>query len=84
MSKPVLIIRIPSVLKINKEHLHQMVEDIEKKLKFEYHVISFISPLDDSVQFECFNCENATNIDINNLKKYIETLKKIKRPEDII
>lgn len=72
MAKPILIVRIPLNQRKNSEKIHEnwISSDIAK----EYHVITVIDELIDSVQFECYNTNETEEVKIDDLKERLTIL----------
>lgn len=70
MAKPIFLIRVAA--DIETERSKSIATTTESKLNNEYHILvaACLSP-GSSVAFECFNAENATDIDIEEIKKLI-------------
>jgi hypothetical protein len=67
MSKAILIIRIPISAPV--DNLEDAMDMIARRLHADYHVIPVRDSSVDKLEFECYNAENATSIDIEELKQ---------------
>jgi hypothetical protein len=74
MPKPILIVRVPNNSNKSVEYLNSVFSILGKKIS-DWHVIPFICGSVDKIEFESFNSTNATDIEIEDLKK--EILKQI-------
>jgi hypothetical protein len=72
MSKPIFIVRLPFQLvqSAGKEHFERVQHDLYKKL-YDYHVLVTMDSSIEKTEFECFNATNATENDIEGLKKMV-------------
>jgi hypothetical protein len=80
MSKPIFIVKLPPQLieSAGKEHFDRVQYDLKIKL-YDYHVLVTMDSSIEKTEFECLNAINATDIDIEELKKMvINSLNKIK------
>jgi hypothetical protein len=77
MSKPIFIWRIPAhVMASNLEHFNKIAQDLQTKLS-DYHVLTMMDPLIDSVQFECYNTTDVNTKSFAELKQLVkDALKK--------
>jgi hypothetical protein len=72
MSKPIFIWRIPAhQIASNPEHFNNIAQDLQTKLS-DYHVLTMMDPLIDSVQFECYN---TTDVDIKSFAELKQLVK---------
>jgi len=72
MSKPIFIIRFPSP----KEHREEYIEVLEsiRKTMHDYHVFSVMDSKTERVEFECYNADNASELDIEKIKTHFVNL----------
>jgi hypothetical protein len=80
MSKPIFIVRLPYQLveSAGKGYFDRVQYDLKKKL-YDYHILVTMDSSIEKTEFECFNATNATETDIEELKKMVlNSLNKIK------
>jgi hypothetical protein len=71
MSKPIFIWRVPAhVIASNTEHFNVIARDLQTKLS-DYHVLTMMDPLINSVQFECYNTTNMDTKSFEELKQIV-------------
>lgn len=72
MSKPIFIIRFP----YSKEHREEYIEVLEsiRRTMRDYHVFSVMDSETERVEFECYNTDNASELDIEKIKTYFKDL----------
>jgi len=75
-AKPIFIIRLPDTL--SRGELHEFSKKATTTLT-DYHTLIVTSEVKE-VNFECFNCDNITDIDLEELKGIINDCK-LKRDE---
>jgi len=69
MSKPIFIWRVPAhVIASNQEHFNVIARDLQTKLS-DYHVLTMMDPLINSVQFECYNTTDMDTKSFEELKR---------------
>jgi nicotinamide mononucleotide adenylyltransferase len=69
MIKPIFIIRIPA--SAPTDNLGEQMDMISKRLEKGYYVIPIRDSSVERVEFECYNAENATSIDIEEIKQMV-------------
>ena len=71
MSKPIFIWRVPAhVIASNPEHFNNIARDLQTKLS-DYHVLTMMDPLINSVQFECYNTTDMDTKSFEELKQIV-------------
>ena len=72
MSKPIFIIRFP----YSKEHREEYIEVLEsiRKTMHDYHVFSVMDSKTERVEFECYNADNASELNIEKIKTHFVNL----------
>lgn len=71
MSKPIFIWRVPAhVIASNPEHFNVIARDLQTKLS-DYHVLTMMDPLINSVQFECYNTTDMDTKSFKELKQMV-------------
>ena len=77
MTKPIFIIKFPSVDETTKKIILQQYFSIENKL-YDYHVLALIDSSVEKITFECYNSPH-TEKEFNELKtELLKTLGSIK------
>jgi len=69
MSKAIFIIRIP--ISADRETVSEQMDMLEKKLMKDYYLIPVRDSSVGRVEFECYNVNNATNKDVEEIKQMI-------------
>ena len=69
MSKPIFIVRFPFVEE-NRDKYLQMYKQLGEQLS-DYHVLCPMDISVDRVEFECYNANNATDKDIEEIKQMV-------------
>jgi hypothetical protein len=71
MSKPIFIWRVPAqAIAANPEHFNNIAQDLQTKLS-DYHVLTMMDPLIQSVQFECYNTTDLDTKSFEELKQLV-------------
>ena len=71
MAKPILIIAVPYDAKLKSDLDHQLYQ-LEKKIS-DYHIIAYRANNILELQFTVLNADNANELDIEELKKEINS-----------
>lgn len=69
MPKPIFIIGFPA--DCPHEVMHRAYKDLDTRIGHEYHVLSYYSHKLEDVSFELYSVNNATDIEIEKLKKIV-------------
>ena len=72
MSKPMFIIRFPYSNQLREEYI-EALESIRRTMR-DYHVFSIMDNKTERVEFECYNAENAPELDIEKIKTHFKNL----------
>jgi len=75
MSKPIFILEVPEHL--DDDTTQKVTYKLEKKLEVDYHVL-VIRNRSVNFVYQCYNAENMTEIEFDELKKLVEET--IKQP----
>ncbi len=71
MSKPIFIVRFPAEhVMQHRERFEEASRDLQTKLS-DYHVLTMMDPLIDSVQFECYNTTDLDTKSFEELKQIV-------------
>ena len=73
MSKPIFILRFPHSNQGRDKYL-EVLEMVRKTLR-DYHVLGFMDSSTGKIEFECYNADNAAEINIQEIKQRIEESK---------
>jgi hypothetical protein len=67
-AKPIFLVRIPKPETEDRDKYFEMTKHLEERLH-DYHVLVAFDNRIDAAVFECFNAKDATEIDIESLRK---------------
>ena len=72
-AKPIFLVRMPKPEDDDRDKYIEMTRELEFKLN-DYHVLVAFDNKIQTVVFECFNAKDATEIDIESLRKEFNLL----------
>ena len=72
-AKPIFLVRMPKPEDDDRDKYIEMMSQLESKLN-DYHVLLAFDNSLKSAAFECFNAKDATEIDIESLRKEFNLL----------
>jgi hypothetical protein len=70
MSKPIFVVRIPMDSVHNTEQLYEISKQLQEVLH-DYHMLPLLDSRAESIQFECFNAVNTTDVELEELKSLV-------------
>ena len=70
MSKTIFIVRIPMDSSYDNESLYHISKQLQSQL-YDYHVLPLLDSGVESIQFECFNVVNTTDVELQELKDLV-------------
>jgi hypothetical protein len=73
VARPILVMRFPLSWKI--EEIQKALSTVTKTVKDEYFIFTFKCPLVKTITFEVHNVENATTVELEDLRKKLLELK---------
>ena len=72
-AKPIFLVRLPKPEDDDRDKYIEMTRQLETRLN-DYHVLVAFDNKIESAVFECFNAKDATEIDIESLRKEFNLL----------
>ena len=72
-AKPIFLVRMPKPEDDDRDKYIEMMNQLEFKLN-DYHVLLAFDNRIETAIFECFNAKDATEIDIESLRKELNLL----------
>jgi hypothetical protein len=72
-AKPIFLVRLPKPEDDDRDKYIEMTRQLETRLN-DYHVLVAFDNRIESAAFECFNAKDATEIDIESLRKEFNLL----------
>lgn len=72
-AKPIFLVRMPKPENDDRDKYIEMMSQLESKLN-DYHVLLAFDNKIEAAAFECFNAKDATDIDIESLRKEFNLL----------
>jgi hypothetical protein len=72
-AKPIFLVRMPKPDDVDRDKYIEMSRDLESRLN-DYHVLVAFDNKIETAVFECFNAKDATEIDIESLRKEFNLL----------
>ena len=70
MSRPIFVVRIPTDTVHTPEQLYEISKQLQSQL-YDYHVLPLLDGRAESIQFECFNAINVTDVELEELKSLV-------------